>query len=377
MRAGTLLMTWVGMAFLSRTVPELEAVSLPFLFPSREVGLQGDGRPDRRRCSTRSSPTRASSRSASWNSARARSPTAVRPIKTIADLKGLKIRLQPNETHLATFRALGANPVAMDIREVYSAMEQKVIDGHENPYALILDQPLLRGAEVRLQHRALLRLHRRGGQPQEVRGADARHPEGDPHGDGQRRRRRSAPPPPRPTRRRWPSCRRRACSTTPCRRPSAKQMRKVTAGVVDDIKKRVGAGPGRPRAGRSAEGPADGKSTGAADDRAGARRAALRPVRAALLGGLDTVAGWAIVACISVMVTVVSLQVLLRYVLNSSHRLGRRGLAPARSSGRSSSASRWASAPASHIGMELLSRALAAARCATSSCALMAAIAAA
>jgi tripartite ATP-independent transporter DctP family solute receptor len=64
---------------------------------------------------------------------------SVRPIKTMADLKGLKIRLQPNETHLATFRALGANPIAMDIREVYSAMEQKVIDGHENPYALIID----------------------------------------------------------------------------------------------------------------------------------------------------------------------------------------------------------------------------------------------
>ena len=57
----------------------------------------------------------------------------------MADLKGLKVRLQPNETHLATFRALGANPVAMDVRELYSALEQHVIDGHENPYALIFD----------------------------------------------------------------------------------------------------------------------------------------------------------------------------------------------------------------------------------------------
>ena len=62
----------------------------------------------------------------------------MRPIKTIADFKGMKIRLQPNETHLATFRALGANPVAMDIREVYSALEQKVLDGEENPYNLVL-----------------------------------------------------------------------------------------------------------------------------------------------------------------------------------------------------------------------------------------------
>ena len=47
--------------------------------------------------------------------------------------------LQPNETHLATFRALGANALSMDIKEVYSAMEQKVIDGHEIPYNLIYD----------------------------------------------------------------------------------------------------------------------------------------------------------------------------------------------------------------------------------------------
>jgi hypothetical protein len=50
-RAGTIHMTWVGMAFLSRTVPELEAVSLPFMFPSREVAYKVmDGpavRPDR------------------------------------------------------------------------------------------------------------------------------------------------------------------------------------------------------------------------------------------------------------------------------------------------------------------------------------------
>jgi TRAP-type C4-dicarboxylate transport system substrate-binding protein len=61
----------------------------------------------------------------------------VRPIETIGDIEGLKIRLQPNETHLATFRTLGANPVAMDVKELYSALEQGVIDGQENPFAII------------------------------------------------------------------------------------------------------------------------------------------------------------------------------------------------------------------------------------------------
>jgi TRAP-type C4-dicarboxylate transport system substrate-binding protein len=59
------------------------------------------------------------------------------PIRNMADLKGLKVRLQPNETHLATFRALGANPVAMDVKELYSALEQRVVDGQENPYTVI------------------------------------------------------------------------------------------------------------------------------------------------------------------------------------------------------------------------------------------------
>jgi TRAP-type C4-dicarboxylate transport system substrate-binding protein len=45
--------------------------------------------------------------------------------------------MQPNETHLATFRALGANPVPLDIKELYSALQQGVVDGQENPYAII------------------------------------------------------------------------------------------------------------------------------------------------------------------------------------------------------------------------------------------------
>ena len=129
-------MTWVGMAFLSRIVPELEAVSLPFVFPNREVAFRVmDGEVgvllDKKLADK-------GFISLGLMELGARQVTnSERPIKTIDDLKGLKIRLQPNETHLATFRALGANAVAMDIHELYSALEQKVIDGQENPYTII------------------------------------------------------------------------------------------------------------------------------------------------------------------------------------------------------------------------------------------------
>jgi TRAP-type C4-dicarboxylate transport system substrate-binding protein len=58
------------------------------------------------------------------------------------DFSGLKIRLQPNQTHLDTFRALGANPVYMGIKEVYSGLQQGVIDGQENPYSVIATRRL-------------------------------------------------------------------------------------------------------------------------------------------------------------------------------------------------------------------------------------------
>jgi TRAP-type transport system periplasmic protein len=137
-RAGTIAATWVGMAFLARTVPELEAVSLPFMFPNRQVAyrvMDSDtiGKLLESRLADKGFVL------LGFMELGARQVTnGVRPIKTVADLKGLKIRMQPNETHLATFRALGASPSAMDIREVYSALQQKVMDGHENPYNLIL-----------------------------------------------------------------------------------------------------------------------------------------------------------------------------------------------------------------------------------------------
>ena len=60
-----------------------------------------------------------------------------REIKAPADLNGIKIRLQPNKVHIDTFKTLGANPTAMDFSEVYSALQQGVIDAQENPADII------------------------------------------------------------------------------------------------------------------------------------------------------------------------------------------------------------------------------------------------
>jgi tripartite ATP-independent transporter DctP family solute receptor len=61
------------------------------------------------------------------------------PIKTPADLKGLKIRTMENPMHIAYFKELGANPTPMSWGELYTALQQGVVDAEENPYAMIAD----------------------------------------------------------------------------------------------------------------------------------------------------------------------------------------------------------------------------------------------
>lgn len=53
---------------------------------------------------------------------------------TPADIKGAKIRVQPAAIYIETFKAFGANPVAMSWGEVESALQQGIIDGLESPY---------------------------------------------------------------------------------------------------------------------------------------------------------------------------------------------------------------------------------------------------
>src|SRR5687767_13395297 len=138
-RSGAIFGTVIGAAFLSRTVPEISALSVPFLFTSREQAFRVvEGKVGKLIAEKLEAKgfhlhgfMELGSRNVSNNK---------HPIKSLADFKGLKIRLQPDDIHLATFRSLGANPVAMDIKEVYSALQQGVLDGQENPYAVIRDR---------------------------------------------------------------------------------------------------------------------------------------------------------------------------------------------------------------------------------------------
>jgi TRAP-type C4-dicarboxylate transport system substrate-binding protein len=57
---------------------------------------------------------------------------ARKPVRTLADMKGLKIRVQQTDLWVAAMQALGANPSPMPIGEVYTGLKTNLIDAAEN-----------------------------------------------------------------------------------------------------------------------------------------------------------------------------------------------------------------------------------------------------
>ena len=59
------------------------------------------------------------------------------PVKTPADVKGLKIRTTGSPAHIEAFKLLGANPVPMPLAELFTALEMKTVDGQEHPLGVL------------------------------------------------------------------------------------------------------------------------------------------------------------------------------------------------------------------------------------------------
>lgn len=60
-----------------------------------------------------------------------------RPVKSLADLKGLVIRVPKNQVMIETYKAWGVNPSPLAWSETFTALQQKVVDGQDNPYITV------------------------------------------------------------------------------------------------------------------------------------------------------------------------------------------------------------------------------------------------
>ncbi|NYT75915.1 TRAP transporter substrate-binding protein [Alcaligenaceae bacterium] len=59
------------------------------------------------------------------------------PVRTLDDLKDLKVRVPKNEVMIESYKSWGINPTPMAWTETFPALQQKVVDGQDNPYITV------------------------------------------------------------------------------------------------------------------------------------------------------------------------------------------------------------------------------------------------
>lgn len=131
LQIGSLAMTKVSASPLEGFVPTMKIFNLPYLFRDREHNLQVlDSEIGRELLLA---PTAARLRGLGYYDAGSRSfYTINQPVVSPSDLGGLKIRVQQSQTAMEMVSALGGAPTPISFGELYSALQQGVVDGAEN-----------------------------------------------------------------------------------------------------------------------------------------------------------------------------------------------------------------------------------------------------
>ncbi len=132
LQLGTLEMTLTSTGPLGNFVPDVKLLNLPFLFKNRDEAykiLDGDIGSE-----IAAKFPAIGIRSLGWYENGFRHITNnVRPINSLKDMAGIKIRVMEDSLFIATMKALGASPLPMAFGELYTALEQGTVDAQENP----------------------------------------------------------------------------------------------------------------------------------------------------------------------------------------------------------------------------------------------------
>ncbi|HZC57381.1 MAG TPA: TRAP transporter substrate-binding protein [Xanthobacteraceae bacterium] len=72
-----------------------------------------------------------------WDNGFRQTTTSTKPIVAPDDFRGMKLRVPPSPLWTSMFKALDASPASINFNEVYSALQTKIVDGQENPLAII------------------------------------------------------------------------------------------------------------------------------------------------------------------------------------------------------------------------------------------------
>ncbi|WP_122664720.1 TRAP transporter substrate-binding protein [Pseudomonas viridiflava] len=136
LQGGTLDLTVLNSGILAAQAPDFAMLDFPFLFNNiEEAHAVIDGPVGQKLAAQLDSKGLVSL--GYWDLGFRNVTNSKHPINKLEDMQGLKIRVIQSPIYLDTFNALGANPVAMAFPEVYTGLEQGVIDGQENPLTVI------------------------------------------------------------------------------------------------------------------------------------------------------------------------------------------------------------------------------------------------
>lgn len=132
LQLGTLEMTLTSTGPLGNFVPEVKLFNLPFLFTNRNEAYKIMDGPIGKEIAEKA--LNIGIRSLGWYENGFRHITNnVRPIKSLKDMQGIKIRVMEDNLFISSMKAMGASPLPMAFGELYTALEQGTVDAQENP----------------------------------------------------------------------------------------------------------------------------------------------------------------------------------------------------------------------------------------------------
>jgi C4-dicarboxylate-binding protein DctP len=132
---GLLTLCYFSTSYLANRVPELEVLDLPFVFDDEahaHAALDGA----LGAFLTERIESRINYRVLGyWDNGFRHLTNRLRAVHTPADLKGMRVRLQPNDIHAKAFELLGAVPVPTDLKPGIAMIQSGEVDAQENPLA--------------------------------------------------------------------------------------------------------------------------------------------------------------------------------------------------------------------------------------------------
>lgn len=136
MKGGTIEMSVMNSGILASEAKELAIFDFPFLFANeKESDAIVDGPVGKKMHALLDSKGLVGL--SYWELGYRQMTNSKRPLNKVEDIDGLKLRVIPNPINVDWVKALGANPTPMPFPEVYGGLEQKAIDGQENPISVI------------------------------------------------------------------------------------------------------------------------------------------------------------------------------------------------------------------------------------------------